>query len=241
MGVMLVCGRPVTLLFLISFLHFSFVSSSSSASTQNATRPRSPHSEAMRDYDEYDEETTTASPRSSSTGALELNPCDYDMCVEQRQTCMELAEVENCLCPGLSDLFTRPSPPRISDLIQQGGRGVEVNWCAPTSLISSYNVRVKGNGKVISSRVVEQHKRALVLEDVEAGAVVCVEAENNGGISDQSCANFEPKLSDSGLALKLGIIGGVVGLILLLILALLLWRHKKRQKLTARSETEGVL
>lgn len=241
---MLVCGHPVTLLFLVSFLHFSFVSSSSSSSSQNATQPRSTHSEVMSSFDEYDEVTPTASPSSSSTSALDLNPCDYDMCVEQQQTCIDLAKVENCLCPGLSNVFIRPSPPRISHLTQQGGRGVVVHWCAPTSIITGYIVRVKNKDRVISSREVEQHKRALVLEDVEAQAVVCVEAVNKGGVSeedDQSCANFEPKHADSGLALKLGIIGGVVGLILLLILALLLWRHKRRQKFTARSETEGVL
>lgn len=245
MGVILVCGRPVTLLFLISFLHLYFVSSSSSSSSsssQNATRPRSLHSEET--YDDYGEETTTVtvSPSLSSTIAPELNPCDYDMCVEQQQTCRDLAEVENCLCPGLSNVLTRPSAPLISDLIQQGSRGVVVHWCAPTSIITSYNVRVKDKGRVINNAVVEQHKRVLVLENVEAGAMVCVQAVNNGGVSEEDCANFEPKHSDSGLALKLGIIGGVVvGLILLLILALLLWRHKRRQKFTARSETEGVL
>ncbi|XP_043094094.1 LRRN4 C-terminal-like protein [Puntigrus tetrazona] len=236
---MLGFGRPFILLLIINFLDLSFVSSSSS---QNATRPRGHPS--GENYDQY-EDFTTEPPSSSSTNSEypDLNPCDYDMCVEQQHTCQELRDATGCLCPGLSNIFTRPSPPRLSYLTQKGSKEVLVHWCAPTSFVTHYIVWV--SGKSVNKNIhVEERKRDAVMEDVEAGARICVQAVNKGGVSaddDQSCDTFEPQNTDTGLALKLGIIGGVAGLILLLILALLLWRHKSRQKSSARTKTEGVL
>ncbi|XDV20533.1 hypothetical protein PO909_025847 [Leuciscus waleckii] len=233
---MLVCLHPVILLLLINSLDLS-----SSSSSQNATQPRSPN------FDDYsdDEETTTEPASSSTSEAPELHPCKYDMCVEQQQTCKELAAVTPCLCPGLSPQDNPPSPPHLSGLTQQDDKGVVVHWCAPTSIVTHYIVLVKGKDKVIEREInVEERKRAIELRDVAAGALVCVKAVNIVGVSTesvQSCATFEPQHSGSGLALKLGIIGGVVGLIVLLVLALLLWRHKTWRKSTARNETGGVL
>ncbi|XP_039505788.1 leucine-rich repeat neuronal protein 4 [Pimephales promelas] len=232
---MLVCLHSVILLLLINFLDLS-------SSSQNVTRPRSHISEKMYDYNDYEE--TTIEPLSLSTSEVpELHPCYYDLCVEQQQTCKELAAVTPCLCPGLSPKDNPPSPPHLSYLTQQDDKGVVVHWCAPTSIVTHYIVLVKGKDKGGEIEV-EERKRATVLQDVAAGALVCVKAVNLAGVSTengQSCATFEPQLSDSGLALKLGIIGGVVGLIVLLILALLLWRHKTLRKSTARNETGGVL
>lgn len=233
--IMLVCLHPVILLLLINSLDLS---SSSSSSSQNGTRPRCPISD---DYSDC-EETTTEPSSSSTSEAPELHPCKYDMCVEQQQTCKELAAVTPCLCPGLSPQDNPPSPPHLSGLTQQDDKGLVVHWCAPTSIVTHYIVLVKGKDKVIEREIeVKERKRATVLRDVAAGALVCVKAVNIVGNSTQSCATFEPQHSDSGLALKLGIIGGVVGLIVLLVLALLLWRHKTWRKSTARNETEGVL
>lgn len=240
---MLGCGRPVILLLSFSFLDLSFVSSSSSSS--QSTRPRS-HSSVENDYYSVYEDVTNEPPSSSSTQSEipDLNPCNYDMCVEQQQTCLDLAEATGCLCPGLSNGFTPPSPPRLLPLTQRGDKGVSVHWCAPTSTVIYYNVKVIRNGKVMEKIEVEERKRAALLEDVESGMHICVEAVNKGGVSaedHQSCATFETQNTDTGLALKLGIVGGVVGLILLLILALLLWRQKSRQKFTTRTNTERVL
>ncbi|KAK2911916.1 hypothetical protein Q8A67_004049 [Cirrhinus molitorella] len=243
---MLGCGRPVFLLLLIKLLNLSFVLSSSSSSSQNATGPRFPPSRGSDYYSEYDD--ITIEPLSSSSTVSEVAPsyCDYDLCVEHQQTCQQLLEATGCLCPGLSSGFTPPSPPHdLSLTISQDGKMVEVTWCAPTSIVTHYIVWVKGNDKVMDRKVqVEERKRAAVLKDVEVGARICVEAVNKGGAStedDRTCVTFEIENPNSGFALKMGIIGGVVGLILLLLLGLLLWRHKTWQKSTAQPETEGVL
>lgn len=233
---MFVCVRPIILLLLINFVDLS----SSSSSSQNATRPRSHPSGEIDDYDVL-EDSTTEPPSSSSTTSedTEYDICDYSMCVEHQQTCPELAAVTGCFCPGLERLLP-PSSPTLPDLTQQDDKGVLVHWCAPTSIVTHYKVVVKGKDKVEEIQV-EEKKRTTVLRNVAVGALVCVEAVNKFGVSKQSCATFKPQHSDPGLALKLGIIGGVVGLIVLLILALLLWRHKKRRESSARNETRGVL
>ncbi|ROL40668.1 Leucine-rich repeat neuronal protein 4 [Anabarilius grahami] len=234
---MFVCVRPVILLLLINFLDLS-----SSSSSQNATRPRS-YSGETDDYSVL-EDTSTEPPGSSSTTSedTEHNFCDYSMCVEHQQTCAELATATGCFCPGLERVLP-PSPPTLSYLTQKDDKGVLVHWCAPTSIVTHYKVLVKDKDRVREIPV-EEKKRTTVLRDVAAGALVCVVAVNKIGVSaenKQSCATFKPQHPDSGLALKLGIIGGAVGLIVLLILALLLWRHKKRRESSARTETRGVL
>ncbi|XP_067263297.1 leucine-rich repeat neuronal protein 4 [Chanodichthys erythropterus] len=242
---MFVCVRQVILLLLINFLDLSSSSSSSSSSSQNATRPRSHPSEETDDYSVH-EDITTEPPSSSSTTSEDTVEgfCDYSLCVEHQQTCAELAAVTGCFCPGLERLHA-PSPPTLSYLTQQDDNGVLVHWCAPPSIVTHYKVLVKGKDRDMDREIqVEEKKRKTALRDVAAGALVCVVAVNKIGVSaenQQSCATFKPKQSVSGLALKLGIIGGVVGLIVLLILALLLWRHKKQRESSARTETRGVL
>lgn len=196
------------------------------------------------DYDSEYEDISTEPPNLSTTEYTELSKCLYDMCVEQQRPCKDLAIAKRCLCPGLDESET-PSPPRILKVSQEDGKGVEVRWCAPTSKVTHYVVSVEGKDKVIERNIkVEERKRAAVLGDVAAGEIVCVEAVNYAGVSkknSQSCMTYEPQTSDSGLALKQGIIGGVVGLLVVLIVALLLWMHKKRQKSTARTKrSEGV-
>ncbi|XP_051967700.1 leucine-rich repeat neuronal protein 4-like [Xyrauchen texanus] len=234
---MLRCGRPLInlLLLIINLLNLSFMTSS-----QNASRPLFRPSDGIEDY--YNEFEDAEPPSSSPTQFEdpENNQCLYDMCVEQQETCLNLSIKARCLCPGLSGHDIRPSAPRLLKLSEEDGKGVVVHWCAPTSMVSYYVIWVyaKDIHKTIQ---VEEKKRTALLGDVETGVRVCVQAVNSAGLSEheiQACTTFEPQHSHSGLALKLGIIGGVVGLIVLLLLAILLWRHKTRHKSSARTETE---
>ncbi|KAA0717230.1 hypothetical protein E1301_Tti017335 [Triplophysa tibetana] len=237
-GIMLVCGRALILLFITNLLNHSFVTSS-----QNATRPRSRPSGGWMDNYE-DEEPPTSSPTDSEYS--EPSICLYDKCTEQQGTCKDLQEATGCLCPGLSGSHIPPSPPYSVTVTQEDGKMVEVHWCAPDSIVTHYIVSVEGKNKVMERNLeVKDKKRAAVLVDVSAGELVCVEAVNTAGTSEkdsQSCMTYEPQTSNSGLALKLEIIGGAVGLLVVLIVAVLLWRHKKHQRSTARREnSEGVL
>ncbi len=65
----------------------------------------------------------------------DLDPCNYDMCVEQQHTCSEIAEATSCLCRGLSSGFTPPSSPSLSRPDSTGWqRGCGAAGVLPTPL-----------------------------------------------------------------------------------------------------------
>nr|XP_055055731.1 LRRN4 C-terminal-like protein [Misgurnus anguillicaudatus] len=235
---MYVCGHVLILLIINLLNHFLVTSS------RNGTRPRFRSSGGTtEDYDDL-EDISTEPPRISPTEYedREENRCQYDSCVEQQETCINLQTATGCFCPGLSSFQTPPSPPKELKLSEEDGKGVVVHWCAPDTIVTHYIIKVEGKDKVMEKNfTVDEKKRMAVLGDVAVGMHVCVEAVNFAlarGNNSQSCMQFEPQTSDSGLALKLGIIGGVVGLLVVLSLALLLCRHKKLQKSTERRSND---
>ncbi|XP_051541609.1 leucine-rich repeat neuronal protein 4-like [Myxocyprinus asiaticus] len=241
---MLMCGHPLILLLLlfiiINLLNLSFVMTSSPS--QNDTRARVQLPGDTEDYNESEDITTQPSSSSTTQSKGPKLQCFYDMCVEQQEPCLKLSFTTGCLCPGLSGSNIPPSAPYNLKFSQEDSKGVVVHWCAPTSVVTHYVIWVQGKDKQMERNIeVEEQKRTAVLGNVAAGVHVCVEAVNTAGRSgkeSQSCDTFEPHHPDSGLALKLGIIGGVVGLIMVLVLVLLLLRHKTWQKTTARTEAE---
>ncbi|KAG9282106.1 leucine-rich repeat neuronal protein 4-like [Astyanax mexicanus] len=205
----------------------------STSSPWNHSRPSNGFN--TDDYnDDYDTETTT---RPVDPVAKR---CKYDLCQEQQPTCQELAASSGCSCPGMSGPNETPDPPTLRKLSQEGSGGVVVYWCAPASTVTHYVVQVKGREGELTAG---ERRRQLDLGEVEAGTEVCVQAVNRVGVSDRakhSCTRFQPQSSESVLALKLGIIGGVVTLIVVLVLALLLWRLRIRRKTLARTENGGA-
>ncbi|XP_051973096.1 leucine-rich repeat neuronal protein 4-like [Xyrauchen texanus] len=238
---MLMCGCPLILLLLIiNLLKVSFVMTSSPS--QNATQAHVSLPGDTEDYNVFEDITIEPSSSSTTQSKGPKLQCLYDMCVEQYEPCLQLSFTTGCLCPGLSGYNIPPSAPYNLKFSQEDGKGVVVHWCAPTSVVTHYDIWVQGIDKQMDRNIeVKQQKRTAVLGDVAAGVHVCVEAVNTAGRSgkeSQSCDTFEPHHPDSGLALKLGIIGGVVGLIMVLVLVLLLLRYKTWQKTTARTEAE---
>ncbi|XP_036381230.1 leucine-rich repeat neuronal protein 4-like [Megalops cyprinoides] len=194
------------------------------------------------DYNNFEEEDDMP-PTPPPVPSQDSSPvyCDYNPCLDQHPPCAELAAVSSCRCPGLSGPQEVPEPPFLQQVVQQGSE-VAVHWCAPASTVSRYQVVVDG-GK---PQVFDWLSRKAMLKDVVAGAVVCVEAVNGAGVSSRtqvSCKPYEPQSSTS-LALKAGLIGAGLGLLLLLsLVALLLWRHKGQRKSQGTSSShpaEGV-
>ncbi|KAG7484742.1 hypothetical protein MATL_G00053370 [Megalops atlanticus] len=181
------------------------------------------------DYEKFDEEDDLR-PSPPPVPSQESSPvnCDYDQCLDQQPPCAELAAVSGCRCPGLSGPQEVPEAPFLQQVAQQGSE-VAVHWCAPPSTVSRYRVVVDGWEPLVFGGL----SRKAMLSGVEAGAVVCVEAVNAAGVSsrtEMSCKPYQPQ-SGTSLALKAGLIGAGLGLLLLLsLVALLLWRHKARGK-----------
>lgn len=211
----------------------------SSPTTTVPLRPRgnAPHGLNSDDYyEEFDVDPTEA-PGSVPTQATDLEPCDYDRCLDEQTPCHLLASAHNCLCPGLSPRLEPPEPPALHSL-SQNASGVVVHWCAPYSYVTSYKVTV-GAGKAVEFG---QRTRKGSIGEVPRGVEVCVLAVNGLGDSppgEGSCRIFQPR-EDGSLGLKIGLIGGALGLLLLLSLALLLWRLRTRRKAGARISTHDT-
>lgn len=155
--------------------------------------------------------------------------CQYDSCAENQEPCSRLSEKTGCLCPGMSGADRPPHPPRIQALlpVKEGkDRGkVEVQWCAPSSVVSGYKVVVEGaNGVPLEFR--DTFRRGLV-GSLEVGAKVCVEAVNSAGHSSSnefSCQRYDPPVTTDH-KLLFGVIGGGVAILLILIIgSVVLWK-----------------
>ncbi|XP_061105280.1 LRRN4 C-terminal-like protein [Conger conger] len=182
------------------------------------------------DYDRLEDPTPQPTNQSK---VRKSQHCAYDRCRDQQQPCVELSAATGCQCPGLTGPGVIPEAPYLKDMIQQGSK-VEVQWCAPSSTVSTYQVVVKGQEPVVFTGL----SRKAVLEGLEAGAEVCVEAVNAAGVSGpgpHSCMTYQPE-SGGSLSLKAGLIGGALGFLLLCSLAVfLLWRRKACGKSGGRS------
>ncbi|GAA6225315.1 LRRN4 C-terminal-like protein [Lates japonicus] len=170
--------------------------------------------------------------------------CQYDPCSEKQEPCEHLSSRTGCLCPGLSGADMPPHAPRIQALLpvnEGDNRGkVEVQWCAPSSVVSGYIVVVEG-----SNRYTLEFGDALrqgLVGSLEVGTKVCVEAKNKAGHStpsDFSCMRYDHSESSDHKLLAWVIGGGVTLLLLVIVAAVTLWKLKMCQK-GKRDSTDGL-
>lgn len=201
------------------------------------------------DYDEDDPDYPSSPPELVSSVKTPLlrrdpQPCKYDPCLENQEPCAQLSKETGCVCPGMSGADKLPHAPVIQALlpVSEGeDRGkIEVQWCAPSSVVSLYRVTVEGSdGETLEFG---DNSRRGVVGSLEVGTKVCVEAVNPAGQSapsEFSCKRYSaPQSSDfSPFVLLIG--GGVLLLLLLVIVAVILWRYKKCQK-AKRDSTDGL-
>ncbi|XP_029375509.1 LRRN4 C-terminal-like protein [Echeneis naucrates] len=176
---------------------------------------------STEDYYDLDDPVTPNSPIRMSKPTL-TERCNYNPCLEG-QSCKVLADSTGCLCPGLTLPSVAPEKPNLKSVSWNGSQ-VVIEWCAPNSYVTAYVVTVAGKER----QKFGNNRRTGAVGMIDHTAKVCVAAENDSGISDGSCMKYQP--GDSSLALKAGLIGGALGFLLLLFLAILLWRHLRRRK-----------
>lgn len=176
---------------------------------------------ALPPTDYYDDETDR--PAVPETPFTNVKRCDYNPCLENQTPCTDLAASTGCLCPGFTLHTEIPEAPDLKT-VSWNGSEVVVHWCAPLSYITAYLVTV---GEQERRRFREDQRRGAV-GDIDHIAEVCVVAVNDAGRSKPSCTMYHPR--DHSLPLKAGLIGGALGFLLLLLLAVLLWRHKRQRK-----------
>ncbi|XP_035034804.2 LRRN4 C-terminal-like protein [Hippoglossus stenolepis] len=203
---------------------------SSQVADTNPMGPLRPHgfsTKALRlsteDYDELEDKVTTIVPRRGLTDVRPPQRCNYDPCLEGQISCSVLRESTKCSCPGHTLHNQAPEAPNLRS-VSWNGSDVVIQWCAPYSYVTTYLVTVGDQQQQIFGK----EKRSGGLGILENIAEVCVVAVNGIGSSPGSCMMYHPR--DSSLPLTAGLIGGALGFLLLLLLAVLLWRHKRQRK-----------
>ncbi|CAL8399561.1 unnamed protein product [Boreogadus saida] len=179
-------------------------------------------------YDVLDDPPPETKPGPKNESALQ--PCDYDVCLEQKEPCSVLA-AGKCLCPGITLEDMAPEAPTVTSLTPGGSEGVTVRWCAPYSLVTAYTIK----GAEQEPVRVGSHLRSSKLKGLNDGDKVCVLAENAVGEGPESCMVYR---AEKDAALTAGLIGGALGLGLLAALAGLLWKYTQRRKSGARLSTQ---
>ncbi|KAL7390260.1 hypothetical protein ABVT39_018015 [Epinephelus coioides] len=178
---------------------------------------------AADDYSQYEDPVTPAVNTKVLSNAGPHERCNYDPCRESQVPCPDLAARTGCLCPGFTLYNEVPEAPRLKSVAWNGSE-VVIRWCAPNSYVTSYTVTVGGE----EAQTFEKNRRSAGVGDIDHIAKVCVAAVNGAGEGEKDCQMYHP--SDSSLPLKAGLIGGALGLLLLLLLGVLLWRHKRQRK-----------
>lgn len=242
------CGNlAVLLIFSSPFMH-SQLHAHASTSSPPITRKRITFltnlnfENADVDYEDYSVPPEVL-PSAKSPRLYSVVACDYDPCLEDQESCDDMKAKTGCLCPGRSGAEEPPHAPRIQALLpitegKNTGK-IEVQWCAPHSVVSNYKVIVEGNEEY--EQFGGEFRRGLV-GSLAVGTKVCVEAVNDAGSSspsDFSCKRFErPESSDH--ALLAGVIGGGVTFILLLVIVAVVLCRKQMCQKTKRDSVDGL-
>ncbi|XP_020779205.1 LRRN4 C-terminal-like protein [Boleophthalmus pectinirostris] len=193
-------------------------------------------------YDD-DDETEIIRPPVKTTVVNQEPPqlCQYNSCLEDQPSCAVVSQQTGCLCPGLSGASEPPHAPRIHSLlpVKEGpDRGkTEVQWCAPSSVVSGYRVLIEGHTE--KKQEFKDTKRRSIIGYLEVGTKVCVEAVNGAGYSSPSefsCKRYEPPTT-SDHNLMVGVLAGAVILFLLLIIGvIIICKYRTCQKKKRESD-----
>lgn len=169
--------------------------------------------------------------------------CKHNPCLEDEPPCDAFSQQSHCLCPGFSGASEPPHAPRIHNLlpVKEGPDSgkVEVQWCAPPSVVSGYRVTIEGNG---SPQEFTDTKRRGLVGYLEVGVKVCVEAVNSAGHSspaEHSCQRYEPS-SSFDHSLMVGVLAGVVILLLVVIIGTVVFCKYRFCQRTKRDSNDGL-
>ncbi|XP_037543635.1 LRRN4 C-terminal-like protein [Nematolebias whitei] len=182
-----------------------------------------PLSSYLDDYDDYEDTVAPTAPVEGSPKPGDRQRCDYEPCRDDQTPCDALSRSTGCLCPGFTLYTEQPDPPKLTSVSRNGSR-VVVQWCAPYSHVITYMVTVGGQLRGVFG----ESQRRGSLDEIAVEEEVCMVAMNEAGSSDRSCMRYRPE--ENRPPLTAWLIGGAGGLLLILLVAAMLWRHGRQDK-----------
>ncbi|XP_003476448.2 leucine-rich repeat neuronal protein 4 [Cavia porcellus] len=186
--------------------------------------------------DDSEEEGTEEGTKEVVSTPYQSIPCDYDSCRHLQTPCAELQRRSQCACPGLTREDTVPDPPRLQRLSEVTDTSVLVHWCAPYSIVHTYQIQYSVEGEVGNQSVVGDiyaTAREHPLYGLSPGTTyrVCVVAANTAGLSQlqtmgwkRPCTTVTTKPSLKAILMTLGTACGLL-LISTVVLSMCLCRR----------------
>lgn len=196
------------------------------------------------DFDDHSPSPEVVHPVKTTLLNHEQRFCKFNPCLEDQEPCAQLSKKTGCLCPGMSESDEPPLAPRIDSLLpvsKGNDRGkVEIQWCAPLSAVSEYRVVIQGNEE--HAQVFQASSRRGLVQSLEPGTKVCVQAVNQAGYSSPSqfsCQRYDPPHSTDQNLLFGVLVGGVALLLLVIIAAVIFWKYRMYKK-AKRDSADGL-
>ncbi|KAM6461673.1 leucine-rich repeat neuronal protein 4 [Liasis olivaceus] len=174
--------------------------------TKSTSLPNLASTNSPPDYtDDYDYDYEN---QQVGSVAQTLGLCDYDPCRHLQKPCIDLQKLSSCLCPGMSDEFTIPDPPRFHEVSEMRDTSAQIHWCSPNSAVRFYQLayRPKGSKKnYTNSGEIYATARQYTLYNLLPSSTyqVCIIAWNKAGSSQTTgwnerntpCSTFVTKSS----------------------------------------------
>ncbi|NXD42345.1 LRRN4 protein, partial [Copsychus sechellarum] len=174
-------------------------------STRSRAHPEPAASTPPPHYtDDYDYEEQPKEPPVQTAHVA----CDYNPCRHLQKPCKELQNITQCSCPGTSREDEIPDPPRLREVIEITDSSAQIRWCAPYSVVHSYELVLRAQGSEDRQFVMDNiypTARQYTLYDLLPFTTyhVCVTASNKAGSSQKtgqeipgnSCTSFKTKPS----------------------------------------------
>ncbi|XP_078505644.1 leucine-rich repeat neuronal protein 4 [Lissotriton helveticus] len=182
------------------------------------------------DYEEEEEEQNTTPHK--------VTVCDYHPCRHLQKPCHEIQKVSMCYCPGLSADNVVPDPPRLRKVSEITDTSVQINWCAPNSVVQRYQLVYQQEGSenltIIDNIYVTAREYTLynLLPDTTYQA--CMITINKAGTSQEipklvsriPCTKFKTRPSYIVILAALCITSGIL-LLAIIILSVCLYKQRK--------------
>uniref|UniRef100_A0A8C5WUI8 Leucine rich repeat neuronal 4 n=1 Tax=Laticauda laticaudata TaxID=8630 RepID=A0A8C5WUI8_LATLA len=203
--------------------------------TKSTSLPNLASTNSPLDYtDDYDYENQQV-----ASVAQTVDLCDYDPCRHLQKPCVDLQKLSSCLCPGMSDEFTTPDPPRFHQVSEMRDTSAQIHWCSPNSAVRFYQLayRPKGSKKnYTNSGEIYATARRYTLYNLLPGSTyqVCIIAWNKAGSSQTTgwnehnppCSTFVTKSSYTSIFAALCATSAVFLITTILLSVCLCKKHK---------------